>query len=53
MYFSSKYMDFVICLGSKILNLPENCEIDIPFSAIYFPCILFLFVTITHPTAIL
>jgi len=49
MYFCSKYTDFVICLGTKILNLPENCDIDIPFSAIYFPYILSLFVTTTDP----
>jgi len=49
MYFSSKYPDFVICLGTKILNLPKSFDIDIPFSAIYFPYILFLFVTTSDP----
>ena len=48
-YFSSKYTDFVICLGTKILNLPKNHDIDIPFSVIYFPYILFLFVVTTYP----
>jgi len=49
MYFSSKYTDFVICMGTKILNLPRYCDIDVPFIAIYFPCILFLFVSTTDP----
>jgi len=49
MYFSSKHTYFVICLGTKILNLPKYCDIDIPFNAIYFPYILFLFVMTTDP----
>jgi hypothetical protein len=48
-YFISKYTDFVICLGTKILNLPKFCDIDVPFSGIYFPYILFLFVMTTDP----
>ena len=53
MYFSNEYTDFVIYLGTKILNLLKYCDIDIPFSAIYFAYILFLFVTTTDPAILL
>jgi len=49
MYCSSKYTDFMICLGTKILNLPKNCDrhtfqchlfplYSVPFCNTYSPC---------------